>query len=269
LTTLRAYNLLRADPHYRRDAVSAGLAACGYSVVVPPRASYGYAPGDVLVIWNRYGTFDLEAKRAEQAGARVIVMENPYYGEPGQYYAAALNHHNGAGKWFVGAETREPFASAPVAPWRAGGKHVLVLAQRGIGEPGLASPATFARDTVLVLSRITKRRIVVRKHPGAMTQAEKAAQPTLAEQLKDCWAAVTWSSAAGLRAILAGVPTFYMAPTITWKHGASGGAAELLAMIEAPHLPDRAAMLRHTSWAQWRISEIESGRAFAALLSLT
>lgn len=270
MTKLKAYNLLRADPHYRSEAVTAGLEACGYTVTVRPRcAQIPYAPGDVLVVWNRYGTFDLEAKRAEKAGAHVVVMENPYYGEPGQYYAAALNHHNGAGRWLVGAEVRAPFTSVDVAPWRKDGTHILVLAQRGIGETGLASPPTFARDTVAVLSRVTKRPIVVRKHPGGMTPAEKAAQPALAAQLLDCWAAVTWSSAAGLRAILEGVPTFYMAPTITWKDGASGGAAELLAMIEAPHMPDRTTMLRRTSWAQWHISEIESGRAFAALLSLT
>ena len=37
-------------------------------------------PGDLVVVWNRYGNYEAEALRFEAAGAAVIVMENGYLG---------------------------------------------------------------------------------------------------------------------------------------------------------------------------------------------
>ena len=58
-------------------------------------------------------------------------------------------------------------------------------------------------DVVSRLRRFTDREIRVRAHPGARPH------PPLTPDLADCWAAVTWGSGAGVKALCEGVPVFH------------------------------------------------------------
>ena len=132
---MRALNLLRESLHYRKEAFSAGLGALGFQVVPALRDPL---PGDVLLIWNRYGRFDDEARRFEAAGATVLVTENGHLGKAwqgGDWYSLAIGHHLGAGRWAVGGPERWAAIGTECAPWRDPGpwaNEILVLAQRGI-----------------------------------------------------------------------------------------------------------------------------------------
>ena len=119
----RAVCMVRADPMYRRDACLKGLKEAGLEVV--PKLDRP-KPGDLVVVWNRYGNYESEALRFEAAGAAVIVMENGYLGRREdeyrklfsangeQLYAMALDHHNGAGRWYVGEPGRwRPLTVSP------------------------------------------------------------------------------------------------------------------------------------------------------------
>ncbi len=255
----RAWSLIRTEPHYRREAFDAGLQRLGYQVISGPPADP--RPGDVVLVWNRMAAGQRAAVIAERAGATVLVAENGYLGadrEGRQLYALAIGHHNGRGRWPEGGAERWDALGLTVEPWRSDGAHVLVLAQRGIGEPGIAAPKDWARKTVNLLARLTRRPVIVREHPGRL-----AAPRPLAEHLAGCWCAVTWSSGAGLKALVAGIPVI---------HGLSGwiGAAAAgsdLAAIEAPVMPDRLPMLRRLAWAQWTVGELANGEAFDRLLS--
>ena len=142
---MKALCLIREAPTYRRDASLNGLKAAGFQIM-----PHGHkpTPGDLLVIWNRYAHYEAEALRFEAAGAAVIVMENGYLGHHEdeyrksfavngeQLYAMALWHHNGAGRWPVGAPGRWREQGITVQPWRKNGEHILVLPQRGFGPAG-------------------------------------------------------------------------------------------------------------------------------------
>jgi hypothetical protein len=245
---LRALNLLRDALHYRKSAFNEGLKACGYSVVTELSKP---TPNDLLIIWNRYSWFCDEALRFERAGARVVVCENGYLGKEwigGDWFAMSLGHHSGAGKWHVCGPERWDSLGVELQPWR-GGSEVVILGQRGIGEPGIASPRGWAED---IQAKIGGR---VRPHPGT-----GPCKP-LADDLKDASAVVTWHSGAAFHALLMGIPVFY--GYRKWI-GAEAGRP-LGEFSEGVRYGDRLSMFRRLIWAQWRLSEIRSGEAFRHL----
>ena len=268
---MKAVCMVRADPMYRRDACLKGLQAAGFEIA--PQLARP-KPGDLVVVWNRYGNYETEALRFEAAGAAVIVMENGYLGHREdefrklfsangeQLYAMALDHHNGAGRWHVGEPGRWREQGIEVKPWRADGEHVLVLPQRGIGPPGVAMPAGWSEKTFARLRAMTKRKVVVRGHPGnAPTVAP------LERDLEGCWCAVTWGSGAGLKAICAACPC-----SIDFAKWIGEPAAMALqdADIEWPRDSDQAReyMLDRLAWAQFTVSEISTGEPFKRLMAI-
>jgi hypothetical protein len=249
-----------------------GLKRAGYHVVLSIDRP---APDDLLVIWNRYGEFDQAATRFEKWGAAVIVAENGYVGardnDNGKpvsatgeaLYAMALNRHNGAGRWHVGSPGRAAAQGIELKPWRTGSAdgHVLLLAQRGIGLPPVASPGDWIERTQRRLAKVAKRPIRVRGHPG-----NEAPRKPLARDLENCWAAATWASSAGIRALVAGTPIY--SDWAGWI--AAPAARQAYEQIEEPLCDDaaREATIERIAWAQWTVSEISSGEPFARLIEL-
>lgn len=245
-----AYIGLRDSPHYRRDIFADGLRAHGFAIEFK-LCSYPN-PDDVLVIWNRYGAFDACAKRCESVGAKVFVAENAYLGQEilgggSKWLALAKSHHVGAGEWPVGSDDRWDQLGVKLKPFREDGREIVVLKQRGIGEPGIAMPRDWRADGR------------VRRHPGKLT-----ASVPLERDLERAKAVVTWASGAALKALLWGIPVITHFPR--WI-GASASCApgEPLNRSESARL----SMLRRMIWAQWRREEIASGEAFAALFGAT
>jgi hypothetical protein len=247
----RALCLIRAALHYRRDAFCRGLQAAGYRLV---NSLPDPKQGDVLVIWNRYGHLHAEANRFERCGARAVIAENGYFGKSwrnGTWYALAVGHHAGAGKWRVGGPERWDSWGVDLKPWRQG-KEPLILGQRGIGEPGIASPARWAEQTQ---KRIGGR---IRAHPG-----NGAPQTPLLADLATASAVVTWASSAALIALAEGVPVFHEMPRWIGAHGSQPIASYPVAKCDDE---ERLNMFRRLAWAQWEVAEIESGAAFTHLL---
>lgn len=251
-----ASDTFRETLHYRRDCFRSGLERCGYSVGHPPKLNPD--PKDVLLVWNRHTLSDAHATRYEAAGARVLVAENGYIGadERGnQLYALALHHHLGAGDWKEGPQDRWSGLGIDLWPWRRTGREIIVLPQRGIGSPAIAMPAGWTDQVVARLKNITDRPVRVRLHPG-MSRTDPWVD------LQDAWAAVTWASGAGIKAIVHGVPVFCEMP-----HWIGLPAARYtLSRLEDPFLEDRLPMLRRLAWAQWRLEEIQTGEPFKWLL---
>lgn len=252
---MRAQCMIREALHYKRAAFVDGLQAAGYrmeSRIEHPRVD------DVLVIWNRYGFWHEEACRFERAGARVVVAENGYLGKSwrdGEWFALAIGHHCGAGQWVVGDLKRWTELDVEMKPWRDDGSEIVVLGQRGIGEPGIASPPGWAES---VAPRVGGR---IRRHPGI-----NAAALPLEQDLRRASAVVVWTSTAALWALLWGIPCWCAYPE--WIGAAAGRP---LAQFGREPLRDDAARLAvfgRLIWAQWRLSEIRSGAAFAHLLGL-
>lgn len=242
----RALCLIRPQLVYRRESFCDGLKAAGYKLV---HAITDPEPDDVLVIWNRYGEFDATAKRFEKRGAAVVVAENGYLRQSGKWFALAKSHHSGAGEWPVGGPERWDGFGIELQPWREGSE-LVILGQRGIGEPGIAAPRGWAEATQ---RRLGGR---VRPHPGAHEPAV-----SLEHDLRKASAVATWHSAAALQALIMGVPVFCGFPR--WI-----GMSAVTPLSEYPNrrTVDRLAMFRRLAWAQWRLEEIRSGEAFRWLL---
>lgn len=266
-----AYNLTRAEVHYRHEVFSAGLLAAGYDVrnkLGPERAR----PGDLLLIWNRYGHFNEYAARFERSGGTVVVAENGYLGrdpEDRQYFALACGGHNGSGSWREGLEDRFSALGVALQPWRGEGSHIVVRGQRGIGSPLMASPPNWARDFAERLRRVTKRKVVVVPHPGEGAERDRSHE----QYLKGAHALVIWSSSVGVKALAMGVPVFYCAPHWICSSAArwipSGGKSAEMLDVEHPLMDDelRLDSMHRMSWAQWSLAEIATGRPFKELLA--
>lgn len=230
---------------YRREAFCEGLKVAGFDVVnridVPK-------PNDLLVIWNRYGAYDEQAKRFEASHSRVIVVENSYLGKSwrgGEWFAMARNHHNGPGTWPY-IPGRWDSWRVELKPWRTGSE-IVILGQRGIGEPGIASPPQWAEQ----IKRKHGGRI--RLHPGRNKDSI-----SLEQDLANAKCVYTWGSAAAIKALTMGVPVHYDMPK--WI-----GAKAASRIGEPEFTGDRLPTFRRLAGAMWELQEIKSGKAFEYL----
>lgn len=271
---MKAYSLIREQPHYRRQAFDAGLKNAGFEVI---QGTVGRArPGDVLVIWNRYASFHEQATIFEKEGGTVLVAENGYIGKGGtspkfdvaaggtdqSYYAFAAHHHNGGGVWPVGGPERFEALGLDLKPWRQGGEYILVCPNRSFGVPGRMMHPDWAERCAERLRKAQPLPVRVRPHPG-----NNAPVKPLAEDLAGAAAVVIWSSSAGVHALVAGIPVVCEAPFWVAKPGAFSRAAELERFDPVGTDIARRAALERMAWAQWTISEIETGEPVRQLLS--
>lgn len=253
----RAVVMVRDREPYPHSQFAEGFKRLGYKV----RADVAFDPdpGDVLLIWNRSGMRDAAAKAFTAAGAPVIVAENGWIGkglDGGKMYALCLDHHNGAGRWFVGDHDRLPLMRFGLQPWRKSGDHILVICSRGIGEPGVAQPRDWPITIARQLRGLTDRPIRVRLHPGD-------SHASLDADLANAHAAVTWASGGAIKALAAGYPIFY-----DFKKWIGASAAiRGFENMESPFLGDRLPMFRRLAWAQWTSAEIASGGPLEWLVS--
>lgn len=168
------------------------------------------------------------------------------------WYSIAVHGHNGSGEWFPKDKARFDIEREP---WKDG-EDIVVLAQRSIGPPGVASPPGWANKTANELIFRTKRPVKIRPHPGNVTQ------DNLLADIHNAHAVVGWSSTAMIKAITAGIPAFYGLPGWIGKEASKPGLSD----IEDPYKGDREGMFKSLSWAMWNVEEIASGLPFKHLL---
>lgn len=252
---MRASLLFRPGRHYRATEFGRGLERHGFAVSTVPQRHP--KPSDLLILWNRTRAHERTARAYEQAGARVLIAENGYLDRLGgeKFYSLALGHHNGVGRWFVGDEARFQIADEP----QPRGDHVLVLPQRGIGENGVAMPLDWPKRIRERVARITKRPVIIRRHPGLHHPSRIV---PLEDDLARAWCVVTWASGAAIKAIRAGIPCFY--DLDGWI--ANCAATRLADQLEQCDTADSGELWRRVSWAIWTMAEIECGEAFDRLL---
>lgn len=227
---------LRYTVERRRLAFTAGLKNIGYKIHYGLHNKPG--PNDILVTWNRIGAADSVAKIFEAQGLPVIVTENASWGNEfagDNWYHLALNYHNVAGQYPVGHSSRWDCLGVQLQAWRTEGETVL-LPSRGIGPARHAMPRNWASEF----------KCRVRKHPG-----QRVAVP-LEQDLATAGKVITWGSGAAIKALMMGIHVeSHMPDWIGEQDNTDDG---------------RLAMLRRLAWAQWRLSEIESGEPFKRLI---
>lgn len=262
-----AWITLRHQPPYRSDAFANGFEELGFKVRMQLPEGNPVQPHDVVVVWNLNPRYRPAAEKAIAAGAALLVTENGYVTKAGSgqpYYALARNGHNGSGLWFVGPEDRWGALVREIKPWvdRPDG-YILIADQRGIGSEIMRCPKPFYETVVprmkRIFAKVDKKRIPefkLRAHPGRHVPK----QPLEAD-LAGARALVTWASNCANEALLHGIPTFRVAP-----YHVNEAALSDLNELPNPSRPDRLAAFQKLAWAQWSLSEIETGAAFKTIL---
>lgn len=116
-------------------------------------------------------------------------------------------------------------------------------------------------DTVMEIKKYTDREVVVRQR----TKSRQARNhDTLEQALSDAHALVTYNSIAATESVIAGVPTFVLAPC----NAARPVSNKDLSMIDNPWWPEeelRYAWVKHLAYGQFHYKELENGRAMKIL----
>ena len=130
-------------------------------------------------------------------------------------------------------------------------KHVLSICDH---------ESDWADQTLKILKDNTDREIVIREKPGRSSQTtnvSRSTENTLVQDLEDCWALVTHSSAAAITAQLMGIPTFCVKQSPT-----SPVSCHDFSLIETPFYPDdnlRINWLNSLAYSQYTRLEFEDG----------
>ena len=197
-------------------------------------------------------------QQAKAAGRDWYYLDNSYFDiSRGRMFRASRNAVQATGlelpDW-----GRWAALGLKVQPWRKHGRHVIIAAQSQTHMSVVAGQrSSWWRDAFTILKAHTDREIVVR----GWRSNKMALASSLAESLRDCWALVTWSSAAAIEAVLAGVPVFAARQCAASAMGVSD-----LAKIESPTYPDgRAAWAAALAGRQWTHDEFRRGTAWRTL----
>lgn len=235
---------IRKEPYYRRAAFESGLKRLGYTItdkVIHPTSKV-----DVLITWNIKN--EAETTLWEQRGGTVIVAENGYLQKVDKtYYALSVHGHNGSGRFPVGPEDRFSKLGFELKSWDGPGDSALVCGQRGIGSRLMASPPQWAEKMALALKRQGTRNVKLRPHPGNF-----APKVPLVDDLRGAGVCHIWSSGAGVRALVEGVPVVHHAPH--W-------------ICSDWTFSNREQVLNRMAHGQWHHEEISTGEPFARLLT--
>ena len=260
-----AWITLRHQPPYRCNSFVSGLTKLGFNCNLAFPIENQVQPGDVVVTWNLNPRYRQVAEFAKTNEAQLIVAENGYITKRGSsepFYALARDGHNGSGRWFVGSQDRWALLNHSIQPWKDSQGYVLIAEQRGIGSEIMKSPYSFSDSIEQKVRRVLRKNglksvgIKRRGHPG-----RHVSKTTLREDLDGARAVVSWSSNVLNIALLYGIPAFRAAP----YHVNSAAIDDINLLPDPPRL-DREVGFKKLAWAQWGLSEIESGVSFKHLL---
>lgn len=196
---------------------------------------------------------------------RVLSNRQPYWYCDNSYFDSSRQasfrvtrnalQHSGAGQ-----SNGERFNALgiEIKPWRKSGSHVVVCPQSDHFMRVIAGyPGNWRDEAVAALREVTDREIRVRE----WSANKGALAATLEADLVGAHALVTWSSAAAVTAVLAGVPVIAMGVC-----AASAMGASTIADLENIPMPDD-----RDRWAsvladnEWSLDEFRSGAAWRSL----
>lgn len=205
-------------------------------------------PGDVAL----FGHPELEPllHEAKEQGRNWYYGDHAFF-ERGQFYRCAKNSYQFDGLSGDDDPSRFRKFGIPVKDWRKNGSHVLLCPNsvdflRRFGAPN------WVDRTVSELRKVTDRPIRVRwKHDTT----------PISRDLKGCWAVVTFTSNAGVDAVLAGIPVFATRACAALSMGAGD-----LSDIEQPVMPEgRERWAARLANHQWSLAEMAKGDLWRVL----
>tara|TARA_B100000925_G_C22002392_1_gene471953 strand:- start:984 stop:1766 length:783 start_codon:yes stop_codon:yes gene_type:complete len=142
------------------------------------------------------------------------------------------------------------------------GKHILLVLPS-------AKPCKFydidldewTEETIFKIKRFTDRPIKIREKQARHVRLNNS----IYDDLKDCWALVTYQSIAAVESVISGVPAFTLAPT-----AADPVCDKDLRKLENPTLQHKdklRAWAHHLAYGQFHITEMKDGTAYRILMN--
>ena len=250
----------------------------GCPVEKKAKSVFEYEPSDVAVIFGVHKSKVPKSfprgevfRQQRTKNLDVIVLETGYINRgdgENHHYAAGFNGLNGRADFRNRgmSDDRVKKLGVNLKPWRKDGNHVLLCGQ----VPWDASVEMchdypgWLHHTAWQIKYQTKREIRFRPHPLADLPPIRGcthSKVTIQEDLKDCWAVVTYNSNSSVEAVLEGIPAF------TFDAGAMAKdvSSQWLQELERPYMPAREAWLNDLAYTQWTPEEMKSGEAWAHL----
>jgi len=162
--------------------------------------------------------------------------------------------------------------------YRTNGNHVLICLQRNGGwSMGKTNLEDWLVQTIATIRQYSSRTIIIRPHPGDKASKElirpgnpkckvkfsKAVRlsnnENIVDDLKNCWAAVTYNSSPAVGAAIEGVPIFVCDPERSQSREIANTE---LSQIENPLMPDRQQWVERLSMFHWNFDELKSGECW-------
>lgn len=182
--------------------------------------------------------------------------DNSYFDKSRQQYFRVTRNrlqHSGSGQ---SDGTRFAALGIPISPWKTDGTHIVVCPQSAaFMRDVVGRPDDWLEVTLLTLRHVTSRPLLVRQWERDKTSLAA----TLAHDLERAYALVTWSSAAAVSALLAGVPVIVSDRCAAFRLSGSFQAIEYLPR------PTRETWAGVLADNQWTLNEMRSGEAWAKL----
>lgn len=240
------------------DICRAFARGCGGTMAIPGQA---WMPGPSFF----YGVTDANQEQWSQTLLNqqrhdFFYSDNSYFDKArGTQYRVTRNRLQHTGHGMTDGK-RFADLDIEIKPWRKDGNHIVLCPQsddfmrRIVGYTG-----NWLTNITQALMLRTERPLVVRH----WNRDKQAAAATLHDDLRNAWALVTWSSAAAIEAILAGIPAISMGQCAARIPGIT------LDNIEA--INGEAFQFDRYEWAgvladnQWTMDEIKRGVTWQAL----
>ena len=239
---------------------------------------FEYKPSDIAVVFGIYKSkVPVSWPRGKVISQQrsknkdVIVLETGYINRgdgENHHYAAGINGLNGRADFRNQGMPPDRLGKlwVDVKPWRRDGKHILLCGQvpwdASVDHTDHVSWLQMAVGRCLSHS---DRQVRFRPHPlGQIPPLEGCEYSTgsFKEDLKDCWAVVTFNSNSAVEAAIEGIPVFAFdrgsmaLPIANWKWDA----------LESPGTPRRKQWLQDLAYCQWTLDEMREGQAWRHLL---
>ena len=231
-------------------AVGCGGAVARGSPELLPGAAFFYGVDDSnLHLWRQ--------AKAEGVSRTFLYCDNSYFDSTRQTYFRITRgrlQHTG-----YGTSDGERFRALgiEIAPWRVAGDHVVICPQSEHFMRAIVGfKGDWLRETVAALSEITERPLRIRHWNRDKTKAAAG----LGADLEGAYALVTWSSAAAVTALLAGVPVI-----VGGDCAAAPVAGRTVFKLEKLPRKPREEWCGVLADNQWTIAEMADGTAWRAL----
>lgn len=219
---------------------------------------------------------------------RLILIDRGYLWDD-DYESISFDAIKANGKFYNENSTPDRWAklskTLTVKPWRKIGKHILLLGQASTGASCYKIDLLqWYRDIIYKLKKNSKRKIILRLHPGEKPWLIKQfidlakncsievslhkfnrktgfSEESLMADLTDAWAVVGYNSGALLKAIIRGIPVLFPDKSFVGYNVSNHSIKN----IENPILYDRSQFFNDLAYTMWHYKDMYESKPWQHL----